>query len=388
MRSLLSVATNVAPRCIDIRRAIHKRPERGFQEFETTALLASALDAAGIEYEVRPDGCGLVAEIGSGQPTVAWRADLDGLPIQEMTGLSFASEIPGWMHACGHDAHAAIAVGTALALKEIGTGDITVRFIFQPAEESFPGGARQMTAEGVLEGVRAIAAYHVDPALNVGTIGLRAGPITSSSDRFRITVEGPGGHTARPHETVDTVGAAGLILANLPALVHRSIDSRVPMALVFGQVHGGDADNVIPTRVMISGTVRILDDDARMLLPGLIERFAQEIAQPTGAKVTTVYDNGIPPVINHIGVIEAARTAVVDTLGHEAVAEAGASMGAEDFADYLAHVPGALIRLGARNPNRPEVALHSAAFDLDERAIGVGIAVAAATLLELGRQTK
>ncbi len=386
MTSILTIAANLAPRCVDIRRAIHRHPERGFAELETTALLAAELEQAGIAHQVRSDGVGLTAVVGSGGPIIAWRADLDGLPIQEMTGLPFTSEVPGWMHACGHDVHAAIAVGTARALQELAPKDLTVRFIFQPAEETFPGGARQMAAEGVLTGVRAIAAFHVDPSLDVGKVGLRVGPITSSSDRFRIVVSGPGGHTARPHETVDTLHAAGLILSHLPTLVHRSIDGRIPLALVFGQIHGGDADNVIPARVAISGTVRMLDESARLALPELIDRLAKEIAQPTGAKVITNYEDGIPPVINHPGVIEAARTAVVGTFGHEAVAGATASMGAEDFSDYLRHVPGALLRLGSRDPNRPEVALHSAIFDIDERAIGRGIAVATATLIELGRQ--
>ncbi len=333
---------------------------------------------------MREDGTGLVADVGPDAPRVAWRADLDALPIHEMTNLAFRSNVDGWMHACGHDAHSAIATAIATVLHE--QGDVSVRFIFQPAEESFPGGARQLTLEGAIDGISAIAAFHVDPSLEVGKIGLRIGAITSSSDRFQITVEGPGGHTARPHETVDTLYAAGRILTDLPMMVHRSLDSRIPISLVFGQLRGGEADNVIPTRVTMAGTVRMLDDTARDHVPMLIDRLAQEIAQPTGAKVSTTFETGIPPVINDPRVIAAAHLAVVETLGSDAVAEAQPSMGAEDFADYLETIPGALLRLGVRTPGKAELALHSAVFDIDEGAIAHGIAAGAATLYELSRR--
>lgn len=384
MTRLVSAARRAAPAAIDLRRAIHRHPERGFAEFATTGRIAAALEAEGIAARVREDGTGLVADVGPDAPRVAWRADLDALPIHEMTNLAFRSNVDGWMHACGHDAHSAIATAIATVLHE--QGDVSVRFIFQPAEESFPGGARQLTLEGAIDGISAIAAFHVDPSLEVGKIGLRIGAITSSSDRFQITVEGPGGHTARPHETVDTLYAAGRILTDLPMMVHRSLDSRIPISLVFGQLRGGEADNVIPTRVTMAGTVRMLDDTARDHVPMLIDRLAQEIAQPTGAKVSTTFETGIPPVINDPRVIAAAHLAVVETLGSDAVAEAQPSMGAEDFADYLETIPGALLRLGVRTPGKAELALHSAVFDIDEGAIAHGIAAGAATLYELSRR--
>ncbi|MDH3308773.1 MAG: amidohydrolase, partial [Acidimicrobiia bacterium] len=227
-----------------------------------------------------------------------------------------------------------------------------------------------------------IVAYHVDPALEVGKIGLKPGAITSSSDRFSITLGGPGGHTARPHETVDLLYAAGKVLTDLPMALHRTIDARIPVALVFGRMSAGDADNVIPTSATLSGTCRLLDRATWQQMPDLIDQLVGEIVAPTGAKATVDYMRGIPPVVNDARVIGDLEVAIIGELGRVAVSDTDASMGAEDFADYLVHVPGALMRLGVAGDG-PRVALHSARFDIDERALEVGIVAGSAGLIRL-----
>ena len=377
-----TVATRVAPRAVELRRAIHRRPELGRQEFATTQLVVRALAGAGIESQVRPVGTGLTAEIGESGSLVGFRADLDALPIHEQTGLPFASELPGLMHACGHDAHTAIAVGIALALKELGPLPGRVRFLFQPAEELFPGGADELLREGAIDGVQALIAFHVDPTLPPGQIGFKTGPITSSSDRFLITIDGPGGHTARPHDSVDTIFAAGQVITQLPALLDRLVDARMPLSLVFGRVQGGIAGNVIPTSVELSGTCRSLDHDTWERMPKLIDKLVHEIVAPLGATAAVSYEVGIPPVINDQFVVAEVEYAVSSVLGTQAVALTHASLGAEDFSYFLQEIPGALFRLGTRLPDR-KTDLHSAWFDLDEAAIEVGIVAGTTAMLRL-----
>lgn len=377
-----AIAARVAPRAIELRRAIHRRPELGRQEFATTQLVVRALAGAGITSRVRPANTGLIAEVGMGGSLVGFRADLDALPIHEQTGLPFASELPGLMHACGHDAHTAIAVGIALALTELKTLPGRVRFVFQPAEELFPGGADELMGEGAIDGVEAIIAFHVDPALPPGQIGFKTGPITSSSDRFLITIDGPGGHTARPHDSVDTIYAAGQVITQLPAFLDRLVDARRPLSLVFGRVQGGMAGNVIPTSVELSGTCRSLDHDTWERMPKLIDRLVHEIVAPLGATAAVTYDVGIPPVINDQFVVAEVEYAVSSVLGTHAVALTHASLGAEDFSYFLQEIPGALFRLGAELPDR-RIDLHSAWFDIDEAAIETGIVAGTAALLRL-----
>jgi amidohydrolase len=311
-----------------------------------------------------------------------FRADLDALPIQEPEGLGFRSEVPGVMHACGHDLHAAIGVGLALALDRLGPLPGRVRLIFQPAEETFPGGALEMVREGAGEGLAGIVAFHVDPSLEPGRVGMRSGAITGSADRFYITLEGPGGHTARPHRTVDLVYAAARVVTDVPALLDRLTDARSPMTMVFGKASAGTADNVIPTVAELSGTCRTLDRGLWEELPALLERVVQEVVAPTGAKVLVHYQRGIPPVINDEQLVDRCRHEIAAVLGPESVVPAPTSMGAEDFARFSEVAPGALLRLGARPPGR-EVDLHSASFLADEAALETGLLAGLAILLGL-----
>jgi len=378
---LRGLVAEVLPSVTELRRAIHRHPELSFHEFTTTQRVADLLSDRGLRPAVRPEGTGLVVEVGSPGRTVGFRADLDALPIQEPADNPFASQIPGVMHACGHDAHTAIAAGIALVLARLDLPG-RVRFIFQPGEESFPGGALTLVREGVTEGLSAIVAFHVDPPLPAGQVGLRTGAVTGSADRFLIRLEGPGGHTARPHRTVDLVYAAGRVITELPALLDRIVDPRRPLTIVFGRVQGGVAFNVIPTSVELGGTVRTLDPELWSEIPMLLESLASQIVAPIGAKATVSHQTGIPPVVNDPGVIDVARVAIAEALGPQAVTSTDTSMGAEDFSRYLEHVPGALLRLGSA-PDHGMSDLHSAGFVFNEAALDTGLVAGAATLLRL-----
>jgi amidohydrolase len=384
--SIRAVVAEVLPTVVGLRREFHQHPELARQEHQTTARIVDLLTEAGLQPRLRSPLTGLSVELGTGERCVGYRSDLDALPIQEPEGLEFRSQVAGVMHACGHDAHSAIGTGVALALsrlaQSVGPLPGRVRLIFQPAEESFPGGGDDLVREGVTVGLTSIIAFHADPTLEPGMVAMRPGPITASADRFHIILEGPGGHTARPHRSVDLIYAAGRIATELPALIDRLTDARLPKSVVFGQISGGTADNVIPTEVRMSGTCRTLDRSIWEEMPALIDRLVPEITAPTGAKAQVQYVRGIPPVINDGRVVATCRTAVTNLLGARFLTEAPTSMGAEDFASYTEVVPGNLIRLGVKPPGLP-IDLHSAAFKVDEAALETGLLVGLACLLEL-----
>ncbi len=375
------LAARISPDAVQLRRTLHRQPEIGWQEFETTEAVTTALAAVGIPTETRSEGTGLVADIGSTGPMVGFRADLDALPIQELNETPYVSQRPGLMHACGHDAHTAIGVGIALVLNELDLPG-RARMVFQPAEEMVPGGAMVMRREGVGDGVAAMIAFHVDPTIPAGSVGLRTGPITGAADRVTIRLSGPGGHTSRPHQAVDLIYAAARVVTDLPAMMRHTIDPRQTALVVFGRVAGGVAANVIPTEVELGGTFRLFDLDLWHSMPQLIEKLVQDIVTPLGAKAHIDYRPGSPPVDNDAAVISVAEEAAHAALGAEATHYTHQSLGAEDFAWFLEDMPGALIRLGASLPDR-RVDLHSATFDIDERAIETGIIVGSEMLVQL-----
>lgn len=375
------VVADVLPLVIETRRAIHQHPELAHQEFTTTDRLATALREAGIEPRPRTPKTGLIVDIDGDGPRVAFRADIDALPITEPAGLPFASQTPGLMHACGHDAHAAIALGVTIAASRLDLPG-SLRVLFQPAEESFPGGARELIREKVMEGVSSIVAFHVDPSLQTGLVGFKSGAITSSADRFYITLEGPGGHTARPHKTVDLIGAAAQVVTHLPSLLQRRIDARSPLVVVFGRINSGTADNVIPTLAELSGTVRTADRSLWDDIPSMIDKLVGEIIAPFGASGIVHYQRGLPPVVNHPEVVSVLEAATATAMGPRCPTPTHVSMGAEDFARYLEVAPGALLRLGCAESDA-STDLHSASFRLDEAALEVGLKVALNGLVAL-----
>ncbi len=379
------VVADLLPTVVEVRRAIHQHPELSGEEYHTTELVAERLREHGLMPRVRTPKPGVIVDVGTAGRLACFRSDLDALPILEPPGLTFASQQPGVMHACGHDAHTAIGLGLALAMKRLALHG-RFRFLFQPAEETFPGGAFELVKEGAVDGVDAIMAFHVDPSLDTGRIGLKVGAITSSADRFYITLDGPGGHTARPHATVDIIHAAGQVVTQLPAMLDRMVDARSPLALVFGRIHGGTADNVIPTSVDLSGTVRAADRQLWEEVPSLVERLIHQIVEPFGAKALVHYQRGLPPVVNDARIVQRMEHTVSGLLGDDAVATTHLSMGAEDYSRYLEEVPGALLRLGCRSEDGPTTDLHASNFHLDEACLGVGMKVGIAALAELAHQ--
>jgi amidohydrolase len=369
-----------ADQLISVRRHLHAHPELAFAEFETTSFLEQRLREAGLVPRRLPTGTGLVVEVGAGDPVIVLRADIDALPIPDHKDVPYASTRENISHACGHDVHATVALGVALALQTVDELPGRVRIVFQPAEETIPGGATEVVAAGVLEGASRAFALHCDPSLAAGTIGLRTGSITAACDRIDVCLTGPGGHTARPQLTVDLVDALGRLITDIPALLSRQVDPRAGMSLVWGAVNAGVAANAIPQRGSLRGTVRVLDREAWRGAEELIRSLVNRVAGTTGAVVDVDYVRGVPPVVNDPRAVALMRSAALETVGTERVVQSPQSMGGEDFGWFADVLPIALARLGTHSGG-PPLDLHRGTFDVDERAIGIGVRVMARTAL-------
>ncbi len=372
---------------IEFRRDLHAHPEVGYSEHRTTRRIALRLEAAGLRPAVLPKGTGLIADIGGSRddaPAVALRADIDALPIVDEKNVPYRSLNAGVCHACGHDVHTSVLLGTGLFLARAAAAGALpgkVRLIFQPAEE-VPGGALDVLAAGGLSSVDRVFALHCDPKLDVGQIGTRIGPITAACDKIKVHLSGPGGHTARPHLTADLVFALGKVITELPAALSRRIDPRSGLSLVWGRVSAGSASNAIPDSGVAEGTVRCLDDSAWHAAPEMLKDLVESVASAYGVTADLTYERSVPPAVN-----EAVSTAMVGAaadrvLGPDAITPAPQSLGGEDFAWYLESVPGSLFRLGTRRPGSvEEFDIHQPMFDVDERCIAVGLKVMAATAM-------
>ncbi|MCJ1677724.1 amidohydrolase [Streptomyces sp. APSN-46.1] len=379
---------------IAFRRDLHMYPELGNQEFRTTAAIKARLEKAGLRPRVLKSGTGLVCDVGRWdgvRPILALRADIDALPIPDAkTHVPYRSTFPDRAHACGHDVHTAVVLGAGLVLAELDREGLlprAVRLLFQPAEEVLPGGASEAIDSGVLDGVGKIIAVHCDPRVDAGKIGLRPGPITSACDRLEVTLNGPGGHTARPHLTTDLVTAAARVAIDVPAVLSRRMDARSGMSVTWGRIETGHACNVIPMHAELSGTIRCLDINAWHEAPDQIHAAIDEIATLHGAKSEITYVRGVPPVVNDPVITELLREAMAARRGSESVEDTEQSLGGEDFSWYLEHVPGAMARLGVRKPgDTTKKDLHRGDFDVDESAIGVGVEFFTAAALLDGRR--
>ncbi|MHA2788177.1 M20 family metallopeptidase [Corynebacterium sp. S7] len=356
---------------ISWRRHLHSHPELSNKEYETTDFIEAVLMEHGLS-PVRFPGTGLYVDLGpTGENRLAFRADIDALPIHEITGLEYASTHPGVSHSCGHDVHTTIALALACALSTIELPH-GVRVIFQPAEEIMTGGAADVIAHGALTGVGSIFALHVEPKLKVGKVGVRTGAITSATDVITLNVRGAGGHTSRPHLTSDVVYALGAVITQLPALLSRRVDPRTGTVLVFGQVEAGFAPNAIPQSGRIRGTLRTADITTWRELEPLVYALIESIIAPTGCTFELEYQRGVPPVLN-----DDVATALLAEAGRavdpQGVVNAPQSSGGEDFSWYLEHVPGSMARLGCWSGEGDQQDLHQGDLLVDERAIGVGI---------------
>ena len=358
------------------RRHIHRHPETANQEVETTNFLASILQDYGLVPQRFPQ-TGLMVDIGPDTELgrLAFRADIDALPVTEVTGLEYTSEVPGKMHACGHDVHTTVALGLACALADfqrVHALPLGIRVIFQPAEEVWVGGATDVIEWGALEGVHSIFAIHAEPKLRVGRIGIRAGAITSATDVVELNIKGPGGHTSRPHLSADVVYALGKVITELPALLSRRVDPRTGTVLVFGQVNSGYAPNAIPETGSLTGTMRTADIGIWRDMQSLFTELVEQILAPVGVEHELTYNRGVPPVLND-DVATALLASAAQSIDPQAVVQAPQSSGGEDFSWYLEKVPGSMARLGCWSGEGEQHDLHMGDLIVDERAIGVGI---------------
>jgi amidohydrolase len=380
----------------NVRRHLHAHPEPSLEEFATTRYLAGLLQEAGIPHRVIPSERGIVAGPGpeqgrdfvDGAPRVAFRADTDALPLHDIKTVAYRSTRDGVMHACGHDAHATMALGTALALwrcrREL-PWPTPWRAIFQPAEE-IGEGAREMVAEGAVDGVRALVALHVDPELPVGRIAQRQGVLTAFCEDLEVTIRGRGGHAARPHQTLDTIGVAVQFINSIYQFIPRSVDARDPVVVTFGSIQGGATHNVLPEQVTLLGTVRTLSEPSARRVKERIRHIGHGLEEASRASITIAFGNGVEGVFNDPIVTGTCVRAAAEVVGDDHVDTIPLpSMGGEDFAAYLAHVPGCMLRLGVAPPGMPQQHLHSSTFDIDERALAIGVKILARSVTLLAK---
>jgi amidohydrolase len=380
-------------RMIALRRHLHAHPEPSGKELQSSLHLYRLFDEIGLPVRVGPEGCGVIVESRNpnGERRIALRADIDALRIEDQKQTPYRSTVPEVMHACGHDAHTATVFGALLALDRLECDrslpwPVTWRGIFQPAEESGDG-AKAMISAGALDGVSTILAAHVDPTRRAGVIGLKSGPLTASCDDMRITVRGRGGHAARPHESNDPIAAAAELVSTLYQFVPRATDSQDAVVVSFGQIHGGQNSNVIPEEVMLEGTVRTLNGDVREKTVAHIRTLAEGIEQVTGAKLGINFRRGSPSVQNDEEITKLVSRVAGELLGEKNVQSmTRPSMGSEDFAYYLEHVPGMMFRLGAAGDGKAWPGLHTPMFDVDERCLAVGAKIFARTVVEWSKQ--
>lgn len=357
------------------RRHIHRHPELGRQEFATTQFVADRLVEAGLNPKVLPGGTGLTCDFGPEHaPRIALRADMDALPMADRTGAPYASTVPNVAHACGHDAHTAMLLGAASALAAAPELPVGVRLIFQAAEELMPGGAIDAISAGALLGVSRIFALHCDPRLSVGRVAIIPGPITSAADSIEITLHSAGGHTSRPHLTSDLVYGMGTLITGLPGVLSRRIDPRHSTVMVWGAANAGVAANAIPQSGTLAGTVRTASRDTWLVMEDVVREIVSGLLAPLGIEHSLQYRRGVPPVVNEERCTQIV-THAIEAIGPEALADTRQSGGGEDFSWYLEDVPGAMARLGVWSGIGPQLDLHQPTFDVDERALGVGVRV-------------
>lgn len=377
-------ASRLASEQITIRRHLHRHPEPSGEETETSKYLAERLREAGLQPRILRDGLGVVADVDLGEPApdaprVALRGDIDALPLRDEKTVEYRSCVPGVMHACGHDGHAAVVASAALTAaavssewRKAGGPDLRLRFLFQPAEEDSRG-AQWLIEQGLLEDVSAIFAIHMEPHFPLGHVGVRYGVLTAACDELRISIAGQSGHAARPHQTRDPILAAAEVITSLYAILPRRFDARSPAVLTIAQINAGHTHNAVPERAEIKGTLRTIDPDVRQTMLDRIVDVCAGVSTMTGTTVSPEFRHAIPSVVNDSRLTAALEQASTAVLGPDHVTRIEqASLGGEDFAFYTQQLPGAMLRLGCTPPGGTPHYLHSARFDIDERCLPLG----------------
>jgi amidohydrolase len=379
------LAETLKPRLIEIRRHIHSHPELSGQEHQTAAYVAGVLSSCGIVVQEAIGKTGVIGELvgRTDDRLVAIRTDMDALPITERTSLEFASRKPGIMHACGHDVHTTVGLGTAMVLSQLGEvlpGN--TRFLFQPAEE-IAQGASWMVQDGAMNDVSAIFSVHVFPSISAGSVGIRYGALTAAADDLEIIIRGESGHGARPHEAVDAIWIASQVIATLQQAISRTQNPLRPMVLTIGQISGGRAPNVIADQVRLQGTVRSLHPETHANLPDWIEGIVANVCNAFGARYEINYRRGVPSVQNDLALTQLLEASAREAWGSDRVQILSEpSLGAEDFAMYLQHAPGTMFRLGVGFRDKANYPLHHPQFEVDESAIVTGVVTLAYTIYQ------
>ena len=377
LAEIKETAQKFAPRLIEIRRHLHAHPELSGEEHQTSAYIAGVLSSCGLNVKEAIGKTGVVGELagkGSDRRTLAIRTDMDALPIQEHLNLDFVSGKPGVMHACGHDVHSTLGMGTAMVLSQL-TESLpgNVRFLFQPAEE-IALGAKWMVKDGAMNGVDAIYGVHVFPSILSRRIGIRYGALTSAADELEIEIQGESGHGARPHQATDAIWIAAQVVTSLQQAISRTQNPLHPIVLSIGQINGGRAPNVIADRVTMMGTVRSLHPESHANLPQWIENIVRGVCDTYGAKYEVDYRRGVPSVHNDDTLTQIIEAATREAWGDESVQILPEpSLGAEDFSIYLDKVPGCMFRLGVGYHDKTNYPLHHPKFEVDEDAILTGV---------------
>lgn len=383
LSQIKTLAEDLAPRLIEIRRHLHAHPELSGQEYQTAAYVSGVLSSCGIHVQEAIGKTGVVGNLkgnGTKKGILAIRTDMDALPIEERTKLDFASCKPGVMHACGHDVHTTLGLGTAMILSQLQEhlpGNI--RFIFQPAEE-IAQGASWMVQDGVMRDVDSIFGVHVFPSLQARSVGIRYGALTAAADDIEIFIKGESGHGARPHEAVDAIWIASQVITTLQQAISRTQNPLRPLVLTIGQITGGRAPNVIADHVRMAGTVRSLHPETHANLPDWIEGIIANVCNTYKAKYEMNYRRGVPSVQNDLSLTQILESACREAWGNDLVEILPEpSLGAEDFSLYLQHAPGTMFRLGVGQPDTVNYPLHHPLFEIDESAIITGVVTLAYT---------
>ncbi|MCB0175276.1 MAG: amidohydrolase [Anaerolineae bacterium] len=385
---MLDKAQLLQDRLIQLRRTIHRQPELGFEEFQTGALVAQTLGELGLEFQSGVGQTGLVARLGNGNgPTIGIRADMDALPILEANEVEYKSQVPGKMHACGHDAHTAMLIGAAMLLKDE-PFDGEIRLLFQPSEERKDGegksGATRMIDDGAIDGLDAVIALHVDGKVDRGKVSIGEGYTLANSDRIKAKIFGAGGHGAMPHLSRDPLFLVAPVLTAIHGIVSRWVDPIQPAVVTIGRLAGGTAANVIPGEVEMDFSVRSITDEVRQQLIAEIEQ-ALSVARALGGDYSMEVHYGYPALFNDPDVTGWLKDTSARLIGVENVENRPLSMGGEDFAFMAQASRGAMMFLGAKAPDGPPKQFHHPEFDIDEEALPIGAAVLAQTALRFVR---